>query len=188
MRRFSSLAIVALLLALAAPLHAQQGGAFAVSAGPTAPVGDLAEGTGFGYHVQLSVQGRPPVFGGPTLRLDGMWANVGGKDGGVDVATWTVNLNLVIAGALDRASGGVRPYGLGGVGYYHVTPDFDGAEGKGVLGFNVGAGLEFELGQDLGAFFEFRYHHAIGAFEEAGLVSLEKTPAQFIPITFGVRF
>ena len=185
----ASLILVAASATSAASLRAQQGGTFAVSGGATAPVGDLADGTGIGYHVQLSIQGRPPAVGGPTLRLDGLYANVGGKDGGVDVNTWSVNLNVVLAGALDRASGGVRPYGLAGVGYYNVKPDVEGIDGRGVLGFNAGGGLDFTLGQGLGAFIEVRYHHAIGAFESGGLLfEGDKTPAQFIPITFGVRF
>ena len=85
-------------------------------------MGDLGDATKIGYHVQLSAEGRPPAVGGATLRLDGLYNDIGGKDGGVGVVIWGVNLNLVLNGAMDRASGGVRPYALGGAGYTKEYP------------------------------------------------------------------
>lgn len=186
--KIATLVVASLALAgTPAAAHAQQGATFAVSGGASVPLGDLGDFTSTGYHVQLSLEGRPPAVAAPTLRVDGLYAGFGGKDGGAGVNLWTINANIVFNAARDRASGGVRPYFLGGVGYYNVKPDLDGAEGRGVFGFDAGAGLNFELGEGLGAFVEARYHHALNAFE-GGLLTGEDRPARFVPVTFGIRF
>ena len=189
-RRFLVAGALAATLLAPAALRAQvsPGTTFAASGGLTAPVGDLGDGAETGYHAQLTLAGRAPMMGGSTFRIDGLYAGMGGKDGGADVKLWSVNLNIVFTAAMDR--GGVRPYVLGGVGYYNTKLDAGIAESeaRNSVGFNGGGGLEFDLGQGLGAFLEVRYHHVLDAFERPLLLGSEKSAAQFVPVTIGLRF
>ena len=184
------LCALAATLALPAALHAQvsPGTTFSASGGLTAPVGDLGDGAKMGYHAQLSLAGRAPLMGGTTLRADAFYAGMGGKDGGADVKLWSLDINVVFSAAMDR--GGVRPYVLGGVGYYNTTLDGGLVEtdGRSSVGFNGGGGLEFDLGEGLGAFLEVRYHHVVDAFEQPLLLGTGKKAAQLVPVSIGLRF
>lgn len=183
----AALTLCATTAAAQATVNEASSGTFGVSGGLTAPTGDFGDFAKSGWHLQLSLAGRAPSFGGPTLRLDGLYTSVGGKDGANATNLWTVNGNIVFT--LPGGGTTVRPYFLGGVGYYNLRPDVEGVEGKGGFGLNGGGGLEFDLGQGLQSFLEIRFHHVVNAFESTSLLGgTESRPAQFIPVSFGIRF
>lgn len=182
-------ALAALVVLLPAALRAQESASsatFAVGGGISIPTGDIADVADKGYHVQLSLGGRAPALGGPTLRVDALYAALGDKHGYAGTNVWSANLNIVASAGSDES--GIRPYLIGGAGYYNVKGDYEGAEAKSAFGVNGGGGLEFDLGQGLGAFVEARFHYIVDAYQEPLLLGGDNRAATFVPITFGLRF
>lgn len=70
-------------------------------------------------------------------------------------------------------TGGISPYVLGGLGFYRSTCSLANCGSETDLGFNVGGGLNFNLGA-MDTFVEARYHSVDGG--------------SFVPLTFGIRF
>ena len=70
----------------------------------------------------------------------------------------------------------MRPYLIGGVGYYGQKPDVSGAKSVNDLGLNGGIGAAFQL-SGFTTFVEARYHHI-----------MSDVTTQFIPVTFGISF
>jgi hypothetical protein len=72
---------------------------------------------------------------------------------------------------------GIRPYLIGGAGYYGVKPDVSGFESENKLGLNGGIGAMFPL-SGFNTFVEARLHH----------VFTDVSSTQFIPVTIGILF
>lgn len=151
-----------------------------IAGGPSLARGDIAQEAGTGYHVQGSVG-----FGLPLLpfgfRVDALWQELRDDHDG-----WFRQI-----GGLANATFGIplvfiEPYGLVGAGYLRAQePDVDHGDhthtggSENVLGFNVGAGLEFPF-VGLNGFIEARYLNLVGGGNA--------TNYQSIPISFGIRF
>ena len=179
MIRRSFALVSALALAAASPAGAQARPQLSVGGGVTLPTGDLGDFTDAGWHGQVSLGYRPPLY--PVgFRIDGAYNDLGASSGGADFRAISVTGNVVV-----EAPGlVVRPYLIGGVGLYNTKAgDLDSRNN---LGLNGGVGLRFRM-MDVDAFVEGRYHAALGAFD-AGLLGDDERSAQYIPITFGISF
>jgi len=176
-RLSSKLVLATAALALTAGTAAAQRPQISLGGGVSVPTSDLGEVQSAGWHGQVSMGYRPPLF--PVgFRVDGLYHDMAG-----DLApaqsfrTAAVSGNVVI----EAPSLAVRPYLIGGVGYYNTK--FEGAPSRNNVGLNGGVGLKFRLA-DLESFVEARYHTAMDAIGPEG----GERSARFIPITFGISF
>jgi hypothetical protein len=151
--------------------------------GATVPQSDFAEIQKVGWHVVGLVD-----FNFPTVpvgvRVDGGYHALAGKDvtdddpfPEVQVINVNGNLTYTIPGFVT-----VRPYAVGGVGYYSSKSDVTNAERVNRLGFNGGVGFNLNL-VGFAAFIEGRFHYITKDGNVEGA-----TAVQFIPITLGLRF
>ena len=85
----------------------------------------------------------------------------------------SVTGNVVVA----MPAVGIKPYAIGGLGFYHVSSSVTGTTASNDFGFNVGAGINVPL-TGFATFVEARYNR----------VSESGGSASFVPITFGVMF
>ena len=166
--------LVAALVAVSVPAHAQRRTSVGFAAGASIPVGDLGDATSTGFHVlgTLSVSGTASSPLG--FRIDGMYNKLSGKNTGPDVNVWTVNGNLVYA-----FPGGMTatPYIIAGAGWYNSKADESGGESSSDLGINAGLGARFAL-SGFSTFAEVRFHNIFS----------DPNSSQFIPLTFGILF
>ena len=166
--------LVAALVAVSVPAHAQRRTSVGFAAGASIPVGDLGDATSTGFHVlgTLAVSGTASSPLG--FRIDGMYNKLSGKNSGPNVNVWTVNGNLVYA-----FPGGMTatPYIIAGAGWYNSKADQSGAESSSDLGINAGLGARFAL-SGFSTFAEVRFHNIFS----------DPNSAQFIPLTFGILF
>lgn len=172
------------MAAVAAPAQGQV--AFGLAAGATLPSGSLNDRSDLGYNGLATLQLGVPMF--PLqFRADLQYNSFGGKDFGSSF-TNAVNgadtriINGSINGVLHLLPGPVKPYVIGGVGYYDTK--LQGTESTRKVGYNYGAGVKFGLtGASL--FVEARMHNIKDAtFDVAG----GRRTAKFIPITVGIMF
>ena len=174
-RRAIALAALAAALVVApAAVEAQSPVRFGLAAGATFPQGDIADGLDWGYHVAGSVTGRPmnSPFG---VRGEVMWHSMKANDESLFEGEDLNILGLLVNAEIGMSGVGVKPYFIGGLGYYRSTfGDFD-AEND--FGFNLGAGIDFALA-GFSAFTEVRWHS----------IQTEGDASNFIPLTFGLRF
>ena len=177
-RRPFALVTIALALTAAAAdaAVAQARPQLSLGGGVTLPTGDLGEGTDAGWHGQVSLGYRPPLY--PVgFRIDGAYHDLGASGLGPDFRAISVTGNVVV-----EAPGlVVRPYLIGGVGLYNTKVET--LDGRNNLGVNGGAGLRFRL-MEFDAFVEGRYHAAFDAFGAGD----DERSAQYVPITFGISF
>jgi len=167
---------LALALALgAAPVlqaqHAQptEGVSYGLGAGLILPTGDYGTADKMGWHVMGLIQ--QPISHSPIhLRFDGMYGMTSNKapaTGSIKLAGATADLLYHLG---ERASS-IRPYILGGLGFFHVG---DGtSESK--VAFGLGGGILFGVGT-MHAFLEGRYMS----------VQTSGSSLTFLPITFGL--
>jgi hypothetical protein len=154
-----------------------EGWRFGVGVGPTFPVGDYGTADKLGFHGLFLVQ--MPVSNTPIhLRADLMYSQTSHKNG-------VSGNSKLVGGTVDalyhlgdrRAS--MRPYILGGLGYYNVkvvAGGFSGSQSK--IGFGVGGGVLFGLGVSMHGFAEARYMS----------ISTSGGSTGFVPVTFGLMF
>ena len=176
LRRPFALAAAALVLS-AATAAAQARPQLSVGGGVSLPTGDLADGVDAGWHGQVSLGYRPPLY--PIgFRIDGAYNDFGAKGAStVDFRAISVTGNVV----LEAPGLVVRPYLIGGVGLYNTK--VSGADGRNNVGLNGGLGLRFRLAE-ADAFVESRYHAALNAIGSGD----GERAAQYVPITFGIAF
>jgi hypothetical protein len=176
MKKLSSgLAALALVFGASA-LPAQSAVNIGIAAGAAIPVGDFADlyNTGYNGTVMLGIK---PALSPVGLRVDGMYNKfVGRDDVSVDqpdasIIGGTANIVYYLPGV------GIRPYLIGGGGYYGLKLDVAGAERTGKFGVNGGVGAQFAL-SGFNTFLEARFHH----------VDTEGGSTQFIPVIFGLSF
>ena len=144
-----------------------------VSLGAAIPIGDFGDlyQTGYNGTVSLGFQSSGSPLG---IRFDGMYNKFPDRSDLViprpdyRIVGGSANLVYALPGV------GIRPYLIGGGGYYGLKADIENAETFSDFGVNGGLGASFQL-SGFSTFVEARLHH---------IFSDEAT--QFIPITFGI--
>lgn len=144
-----------------------------IAAGAAIPVGDLSDrwNTGFNGTVGLGLSSVGTPIG---LRFEAMYNKFFGRDDvgnppDIRVIGGTANLVYSLPGQ------GIRPYLIGGGGYYGVKRE--DLESQNKFGLNGGIGAMFPL-SGFNTYAEARFHH----------VFTDGNSAQFIPVTFGILF
>jgi hypothetical protein len=172
---FSGLAALALMFG-AATASAQGAINVGIAAGAAIPVGDFADVYNTGYNGTVFIGLKPPLS--PVgFRVDGMYNKFIGRDDvlgnppDASIIGGTANLVYYLPGV------GIRPYVIGGAGYYGLKQDISGVDRIGKFGVNGGVGAQFPL-SGFNAFLEARFHH----------VSTEGNSTQFVPVVFGLSF
>jgi outer membrane protein with beta-barrel domain len=172
--QFGSL-VVALGLYLAPVLHAQnqptEGIRFGVGGGLTLPMGTYADFDKTGWNllglIQLPIA-RSPIH----LRFDAMYGQTSHKSGSGNTTLTGATADLLYH--LGEPAVKVRPYILGGLGFYNVDV---GGSSESDLAFGFGGGILFGVG-------------TMHAFLEARYMSIQASGSSlpFVPVTFGVMF
>jgi opacity protein-like surface antigen len=181
----NALAAAGLAFVVAAvPVHAQL--AFGLAGGATTPSGSLNDRQNLGYNGLATVQLGLPLL--PfQLRADLQYNGFGGKDfgGAVTNAFNNADTRVIsgsINGVLNLLPGPIKPYVIGGVGYYDTQ--LQGTESTRKVGYNYGGGVKFGLtGASL--FVEARMHQINDATFNVGG---GRSTARFIPVTVGIMF
>jgi len=147
-----------------------------LAGGAAIPLGDLADlyNTGYNGTVSLGLSSLGTPLG---IRFEGMYNKFLGRD--------DVSLNQpdarVVGGTANLVYGlpgqGIRPYLIGGAGYYGLKPDVPNIESENKLGLNGGIGAMFPL-SGFNTYIEARLHH----------VFTDVSSTQFVPVTFGILF
>lgn len=161
-----------------AQLFAQSPKPFSIglAGGAAIPLGDLADvyNTGYNGSASLGLSSLGTPIG---IRIEGMYNKFFGRDDisinqpDARIAAATANLVYGLPGV------GIRPYLIGGAGYYSLKPDVPNIESENKLGLNGGIGAMFPL-SGFNTFVEARLHH----------VFTDVSSTQFIPVTFGILF
>lgn len=179
------LAGVGFALAIAAaPASGQV--SFGLAGGATLPSGSLNDRSNLGYNGLATLQLGVPMF--PLqLRADLQYNGFGGKDFGNAVTNAfnqadTRVISGSINGVFNILPGPIKPYLIGGVGYYDTQ--LKGTDATRKVGYNYGAGVKFGL-TGASIFVEARMHQINDATFD---VSGGRTSAKFIPITVGIMF
>lgn len=147
-----------------------------LAGGAAIPVGDIADFANTGYNgtVSLGLSSLGTPLG---IRFEGMYNKLLGRD---DVAGNEPDLRI-LGGTANLVYGlpgvGIRPYLIGGAGYYGLKPDVPNIESENQLGLNGGIGAMFPL-SGFNTFIEARLHH----------VFTDVSSTQFVPVTFGILF
>lgn len=171
MRRYIVAAVAALftLTVVSSTAHAQRPISFGIAGGATVPLGDLGDDTETGFNLMGVLD-----FGAPLIpvgfRIDGMWSQLGATGAGDDhrILALTGNVRYAMAGV------GMRPYLIGGLGFYNQS---QGTIDENDFGINAGVGVEFLLA-GFSTFGEIRFHN----------IFADPESAQFLPISFGLKF
>jgi opacity protein-like surface antigen len=166
------------------------GGAhFLVGGGATLGLGDFGDAFNHGPHGLAGVMFQPAGF--PVgFRVDGMYHRISGDEevlelGDLNTRILSGTLNLVFP--FTSAESALRPYILGGGGYYNTkavgddVPEGIGSESH--FGFNAGAGFDYQLGDNFGVFLEGRFHQILT--EEEDIPGSSNT--NVLPISLGIR-
>lgn len=176
---------LAALVALPAMASAQEGRpvSFGVSGGLSLPIGDLGDGYDAGFNVTGHVAFKPASFTNLSFRGDvsfDRWGNKQLDDASTQVLGVTANALYAFP---QTSPGVVRPYVLGGVGFFNSksTGTISGVKIEGSsstdLGVQAGAGVNFQL-SGFSTFVEAKF---VNVFGDGNSVS-------WIPITFGFKF
>jgi len=165
-------------MVIAAPLPAQSTKpvTLGIAAGAAIPAGDFSDAynTGFNGTVGLGFSSIGTPLG---IRIEGMYNKFPGRDDlGFNqpdsrVVAGTANLVYSLPGQ------GIRPYLIGGGGYYGLKLDLANAESVNKFGINGGIGAVFPL-SGFNTYIEARFHN----------VFTDNSSTQFIPVTFGIMF
>lgn len=171
--RFGSLALAfGLLAAPALPGQAQptEGIRYGFGGGLILPMGDYGDVAKTGWHLMGLIQ--IPISQSPIhLRFDGMYGSNSSKSGSgsIKLAGGTADLLYHLG---NRASS-VRPYVLGGLGFYNVSNGSSESD----FAFGFGGGILFGVG-NMHAFLETRYMS----------IQTSGSSLTFLPVTFGLMF
>lgn len=147
-----------------------------VAAGAAIPIGDFADAYNTGYNGTIGL-GLSSVGSPIGLRFEGMYNKfLGRNDIGVNqpdarVVAGTANLVYSLPGQ------GIRPYLIGGGGYYGLKVDRTNAESVNKFGINGGIGAMFPL-SGFNTYLEARIHN----------VFTDVSSTRFIPVTVGILF
>jgi opacity protein-like surface antigen len=182
MKRISVLFTAALFVAAAASAQGTSGLHFGVGGGITQPQGEAEDVLDDGWNAGALMTFNFPVV--PIgIRVDAWYHRLDnntertGERGGTDIIAGTANAVLGFRFLV------VKPYVLGGVGYYRL--DFstrtihEGSffDEENEAGWNAGAGVSFSL-RKIDVFVEARYHS----------VDTEGDRFKFVPVSVGLVF
>ena len=179
-RILTMLAVAGLCVAAAKPGAAQTGTTLGVGLGITNPMGDWGDnavigdkmGFNFGVGAGLALGRTAPV----RLRVEGSYTQTShqtGIDGNTKLMGAMVSLVYPFA-----TPGKIKPYILGGLGFYNVKVSQATSDtSKTSVGFGGGAGIRFPM-TSMSLFVEARYLTA---------KAFDLTFAQ-LPITAGIQF
>lgn len=182
---FSVLAVLS--LAGVAGLSAQEGLRIGIGGGAQLPTGDYGKADKMGWLIGGDVTYW--LTGAPVgIRADVQYAQTSHKDQGgvaIDGNSKVIGGLAEVVYAFGTSAEQLRPYVLGGVGYYNVkvkatvpgVGTFDGSESK--VGFGGGAGVAFKVGTGSTRFF------IEGKFVS---VSTSGSSTTFFPLRAGLRF
>lgn len=172
---------VALTLAsVAAPAQAQF--SVGLAGGGTTASGSINNRQDMGYNGLIAVQAGIPLF--PfKIRADLHYNSFGGSSftnafsqarSGSDSRVISGSINAV----MNLLPGPVKPYLIGGVGYYDTQ--FSGNSGSRKMGYNYGAGVKVTK-----LFVEARMHSVQNTTFD---VANGRTTSKFIPVSVGFMF
>ncbi len=176
---------LAALVALPAMASAQESRpvSFGVSGGLSLPVGDLGDGYDSGFNITGHIAYKPASFTNLSFRGDVSFDKWGNKTLD-DVSTRMLGVTANAVYAFPQTTPGVvRPYVLGGVGF------FNGKSTGTVAGQNLGDDSSTDIGAQVGAGVNFQLS-GFATFVEAKFVNVfgDGSSLSFIPITFGIKF
>ena len=167
-----------LTLALVAPAQAQARGYVGFGGGLSIPVGDFSDAYKMGWlgQVVAGITGPSGMLGG---RIDGMYIRHS-FDGTVDGSTQMLGANGDLVVSPGSADAKIRPYLLGGIGFFNVKSEVGSVEGEGETKFayNIGAGLRFGGSGRMSFFVEARYLN----------INTDVNSTGMIPIAVGLRW
>ena len=166
--------------AVVTPAHAQF--SIGLAGGGTTPSGSISDRDDMGYNGMLAIQAGLPLL--PfKVRADLHYNSFGGSSignaftqakAGTDSRVISGSLNAV----LNLLPGPVKPYLIGGVGYY--STEFSGSGSSRKVGYNYGAGVKVTK-----LFIEARLHTVQNTSFD---VANGRTTGKFIPISVGFMF
>jgi opacity protein-like surface antigen len=148
---------------------------FGVAGGVSVPTGDFSNGVKSGYNLSGLVEYQAPAWP-VALRLEGQWQQFKFKE--LDNGSDKLIGGLANALYYIPSKSIVRPYITGGLGFFHITADYDGeSESANKFAYDLGAGLQFRL-------------TGMSTFVEANWQSVqtEGYSSGMIPIRVGVKF
>lgn len=175
-RKLVGLAVTALLIGGASsPAAAQARGYFGFGAGVSLPVGDFGDccKTGWLGQVIAGVTSANGMIGG---RIDGTFARHSIKSTGTASAgsVKLLGANADLVWTPGSGAKKLRPYLLGGVGFFNAKSSGDGETN---FAFNAGGGLLINAGGQMNFYTEARY------------ISIQGDGStSFIPISIGLRW
>ncbi len=203
MKRFIGVAtVVTLAIGYSSVVHAQVPASpvtLTLLGGAAMPMGDLDDIGDMGFTI-----GAGAEFGMAMLPF-GLRAELGytrfgeweltSPDGTIKLrpSNLAVTLNAIVGPTVPAAQ--IRPYFIGGVGFYNAKFDadvsgsgfdFSGSESKAGVGLNGGAGVRFQF-VGFSSFIEARYHHMFSGMPETTESGEESwKSAGYLPIVFGI--
>lgn len=176
----AGLGVAAALSVAAVPAHAQF--SIGIAGGATTASGSINNRQDMGYNGLIAVQAGVPLI--PfKIRADVQYNSFGGSSvtnafsqvaSGTDARVISGSINAV----LNLLPGPVKPYLVGGVGYYDTK--FSGSSGTRKTGYNYGAGVKV-----LKFFLEARMHTVRNSSFD---VANGRSTSKFIPVSIGLMF
>lgn len=172
------LAATVLVAAVSTAAEAQSSSAqrIGISAGVALPMGDFGDAAGLGIHAGAHL--LAPLGTTLKLRFNVDFGRYNGEDGtGIDNVTLLGGVANVILPI--NTTSGLKPYLLGGIGYYNVKANIvgGGSADDSNLAFNFGAGYDFMMGNS-NLFTEIRFLS----------IQTEGSSTTTLPIVIGLRF
>ena len=174
-----ALTLVALISIAGAGSLSAQGTRFGIGGGLVMPMGTYKDFDKMGWLIGGDVTYW--LMSAPVgIRADVQYSQTSEKSGIGAHTTKIIGGLAEVVYALGQKADGVRPYLLGGLGYYNVKVSATGGSvSESKVGFGGGAGLAFKLGPSGARFFvEGKYVS----------VSTSGGSTNFIPIRAGIRF
>lgn len=173
--------VIALVLVamLATSLAAAQG--FGVGGGLIAPLSEYKATDNLGWHVMAKVESRIGPGSPVGIRVDALYGQTNHKSGQPIGHTRLIG---ALANGVFHVTGvsQVKPYVMGGAGFYNVQATAAGLSGSTTkFSWDVGGGLGFGAGQTT-FFVEARYVTVTGS------ITLNGSALKFIPVTVGLTF
>lgn len=170
------LAATALVAAVSTAADAQAASkGLGVYGGIAMPMGDFGDAADLGF--QIGGQYSMPLKNALGLRINADWNRFGLPDD-VD-GSWTLLGAMANVTYNIESGSGLKPYVLGGLGFYQYSLDIGGTnvgDDSGVA-FNVGGGFNFMMG-GRNLFAEVRYVS----------ISADGDPLSMLPVSIGIRF
>jgi hypothetical protein len=187
-------ALVALPFSLGAQDMAPRPVSFGISAGLSMPMGNLSDAFNSGFNVTGHIGYKPAMFTNLSFRGDVGFDRFNAKEdiSGTAVTqegTFTaigVTANAIYAFPQSDAAAILRPYLLGGLGFYNTkskvtttlgTVEASSENSDSNFGLQAGIGAEFAL-SGFSTFAEAKFVNVLG----------DGSSIRWIPISFGIRF